>query len=73
MHNEVYKDITIERLQEIERERSQTIADTRFQQWMKQMNVGRLWIDRQLIHNARQAMQDWDITRFNTDKIVVNP
>ena len=70
MHSIVYKDISIERLHQIEQERNNTIADTRFQQWMKQLNVSRMWIDKTLIHNARQAMQDWDVARFNTDKLV---
>jgi len=69
MYNIVYKDITIERLQEIEQERSNTIADNRFQQWMKDLNVGRMYIDRTLMHNARQAMQEWDSSRLNIDKI----
>lgn len=69
MYNIVYKDITIERLQEIEQERSNTIADNRFQQWMKDLNVGRMYIDRTLMHNARVAMQEWDSSRLNIDKI----
>ena len=74
MHNTVvYKDISIERLQQIEEERQQTYADQAYQRWMQQLNVGRLYVDRTLIHNAQSAMREWDSSRFNTTSIVVNP
>ena len=73
MHNTVYSNISIERLQQIEQEREQTMADVAYQRWMQQLNVGRLYVDRTLIHNAQMAMQDWDASKLNTDVIVVNP
>jgi len=71
MHNTVYSNISIERLQQIEQERQQTNADVAYQRWMQQLNVGRLYVDRTLIHNAQFAMQEWDSSRFNTNSIVV--
>mgnify|MGYP003338688482 CR=1 FL=1 len=71
MHNTVYSNISIERLQQIEQEREQTMADEAYQRWMQQLNVGSMYIDRTLVLNAQMAMQDWDSSRFNTDKIVV--
>ena len=73
MHNTVYSNISIERLQQIEQEREQTMADVAYQRWMQQLNVGRLYVDRTLIHNAQSAMREWDSSRFNTTSIVVNP
>lgn len=51
--------ITIERLQEIEAERAQTQQDPRFHMWMKDLHVGRLYINRDGIIKANQMMQDY--------------
>lgn len=56
--------IPIERLEEINRQREETEQDPLYQQWLKDLNVGRMWLDRRLILNAREAMRDWDITRL---------
>ena len=68
----MYNNITVERLQEIELERNQTIADLAYQRWMKELQVGSMYIDRQLIHNANLAMQEWDSTRLDIERITVN-
>ena len=60
----MYKDITIERLQEIEQERNETMADVAYQRWMQELRVASMYIDRTPIHNAQHAMQEWDISRF---------
>ena len=60
----MYKDISIERLQEIEQERNQTMADVAYQRWMQELKVASMYIDRTPIHNAQHAMQEWDISRF---------
>jgi|LakMenEpi03Aug12_release.lakeMendotaPanAssembly.Ray.scaffolds.fasta_scaffold4329340_1 hypothetical protein len=60
----MYKDISIERLQEIEQERNQTMADKAYQRWMQELKVASMYIDRTPIHNAQHAMQEWDISRF---------
>ena len=68
----VYKDISVERLQEIEQEREQTMADVAYQRWVKDLRVASMYVDRTLIHNARQAMMEWDSSKLNTDNIVIN-
>jgi hypothetical protein len=60
----MYKDITLERLQEIEQERNETMADVAYQRWMQELRVASMYIDRTPIHNAQHAMQEWDISRF---------
>jgi ribosomal protein L20 len=67
----MYNNISIERLEQIELERNQTIADLAYQRWMKELQVGSMYIDRQLIHNANLAMQDWDSKRFRVPDIKV--
>jgi hypothetical protein len=68
----MYSNITVERLQEIELERNQTMADLAYQRWMQDLQVGSRWIDRKLIHNANLAMQEWDSTRLDIERITVN-
>jgi len=60
----MYHNISAERLEQIQEEREQTIADVAYQRWMKELNVGIMYIDKQPILNARQAMMEWDITRL---------
>ena len=71
MHNTVYNNISIERLQQIEDERQQTYADVAYQRWIGQLNVGSMYVDRTLVLNAQMAMRDWDAGKFNPNSIVV--
>jgi len=68
----MYNNITVERLQEIEQERNQTMADLAYQRWMQDLRVGTMWIDRRLALNAQHAMREWDSTRLNIDRITIN-
>jgi hypothetical protein len=68
----MYNNITVERLQEIELERNQTIADLAYQRWMKDLQVGSMYIDRRLALNAQHAMREWDSTRLDIERITVN-
>jgi hypothetical protein len=66
----MYNDtITVERLEQIEREREETYADQAYQRWMKELRVASMWVDRQPVLNARELMQDWDIRRLRTDRL----
>ena len=65
----MYKDISIERLQEIEQERNQTMADKAYQRWMQELRVASMYIDRTPIHNAQHAMQEWDSSRFKVPDV----
>jgi hypothetical protein len=67
----MYNNITVDRLEQIERDREQTMADVAYQRWMKDLQVGSRYIDRGLIHNANLAMQDWDASRFRVPDIKV--
>jgi len=61
----MYKDsITIERLEQIDREREETYADQAYQRWMRELKVASMWVDRQALLNARDLMQEWDTSRF---------
>ena len=67
----MYSNITVERLEQIELERNQTMADQAYQRWMQDLRVGTMYIDRVLIHNANHAMQEWDSTRLNIERITI--
>jgi len=60
----MYNNISVERLEQIERERQQTLSDPLYREWLQALNVSSSYTDQSLIYNARQAMQAWDSTRF---------
>lgn len=51
--------ITIDRLDTIERERETTMADKDFQQWCKDMKIGVMYTDRAGINRANDMMAQW--------------
>ncbi len=59
MNDNLFKNISIERLIEIEEEREATQLDPNFQQWMKDLNVSRLYVNKDGIMNARNMMNDY--------------
>ncbi len=61
--------ITTERLEQIEQEREQTMMDKQFQQWMKKLNVSRLYTDKTGIIKANELMDQYDLSKY---KYVVN-
>lgn len=56
--------ISIERLHSIEREREEVVGSTEFQQWMRELNVGRLYTDPTGSLNGRDMMREWDWSRM---------
>ena len=69
----MYNNITVERLEQIQEEREQTYADQTYQRWMKELQVSSMYIDRQPLLNAREAMMEWDSSKLRMSSIVVNP
>ena len=51
---------SIERLEEIEIERSEVLADPAFQVWMKELNVSQSWSDPEPLFNAREMNSQYD-------------
>jgi hypothetical protein len=54
---------TVERLIEIEQEREKTQSDPKFQEWMKQMNVSRMSVDRSGLIQAKDIMNQYDYSK----------
>lgn len=53
------KNISYERLQEIEQEREQTQLDPAFHSWMQQFKIGKLCVDQEGLIRAKLMMQEW--------------
>jgi len=58
--------VSIERLEEIEIERSEVLADPAFQVWMKELNVSQSWSDPEPLFNARDMNSQYD---FGKNKV----
>jgi hypothetical protein len=58
------ENITIERLEQIERERLETMASKKFQQWMKQLNVSPSYSEPTSKLNAREMNQQYDYKNY---------
>ena len=57
--------VQLERLEQIEAEREATMVDTNFQQWMKELNVGRLFVKREPITRANELNSQYDYSKKN--------
>jgi hypothetical protein len=60
----MYENISIERLEQIQRDRESTYIDRAFQQWAKAFNVSASVTDRTGIIRARDLMREWDGSRL---------
>lgn len=54
---------SIERLEEIESERSQVMSDPNFQAWMKDLNVSQSYVNPEPKHRAKEMMALWTGTK----------
>ena len=53
------ENISIDRLEAIDRERENTMKDKRFQKWCKDMKIGVMYTDRAGINRANEMMAQW--------------
>ena len=58
------ENISIERLEQIEKERLETMASKKFQQWMKQLNVSQSYSEPTGKLNAREMNQQYDYKNY---------
>ena len=61
--------VSIERLEEIEQEREQTMLDIDYQKWVKELNVSQSYYDKTALFNAMLINQQYDYRGY-TYKIV---
>ena len=58
------ENISIERLEQIEKERLETMASKKFQQWMKQLNVSQSYSEPTSKLNAREMNEQYDFKNY---------
>ena len=58
--------VSIERLEQIELERSKVAADPAFHLWMKELNVSQSWSNPEPLFNAREMNSQYD---FGKNKV----
>lgn len=56
--------ITVERLEQIEKERNKTVGDKNFQLWMKEFNVSQSYQDKSSIINAMDLLKQYDYSNY---------
>ena len=61
--------VSIERLEQIEIERSKVIADPNFQRWMKELNVSRLWSCLEPRLKARELNSQYDFGKSKVARL----
>lgn len=67
--NTIVEDITIERLDTIDREREMVYADPGFQQWCKDMKIGYMIQKREGINRANDMMAQWSGSLTEGEKL----
>jgi len=56
--------VSIERLEEIELERQQTIGDSNFQSWMKELNVSQSYIEPTSLLRGKEIVGQYDYSNY---------
>jgi hypothetical protein len=56
--------ITIERLEQIEQEREQTMLNPNYQKWVKEMNISQSYVDRTAMLNAIDIVKQYDYSKY---------
>jgi hypothetical protein len=56
--------ITIERMEEIELERNETMSDPKFQNWMSNLNVSQSYEDPEGKIKAREVQSQYDVKKY---------
>ena len=56
--------VSIERLEEIELERQQTLGDTNFQTWMKELNVSQSHVEPTSLLRAKDIIVQYDYSKY---------
>jgi hypothetical protein len=56
--------ITIERMEEIELERNETMSDPAFQNWMSNLNVSQSYEDPEGKIKAREVQSQYDVKKY---------
>ena len=64
--------LDLEKYEQLELERNNTIADERFQQWMSELNVSQSYVDRGSIIRANELNNQYDYSVGNRKASIVS-
>jgi len=56
--------VSIERLEEIEEERQQTLGDINFQLWIKELNVSQSYVELTSLLRAKDIVGQYDYSNY---------
>jgi hypothetical protein len=56
--------VSIERLEEIEVERQQTLGDSNFQSWMKELNISHSYVDSTSLLRGKEIVGQYDYSNY---------
>ena len=56
--------VSIERLEEIELERQQTLGDSNFQTWVKELNVSQSYVEPTSLLRAKDIITQYDYSKY---------
>jgi len=56
--------VSAERFEQIEKEREQIMSDPNYQNWVKELNVSRSYVDPTPILNARDMMEEYKYSTY---------
>ena len=54
----------VERMEEIEKERNETMSDPKFQNWMRNLNVSQSYEDPEGKIKAREVQSQYDVKKY---------
>ena len=63
------ENISIKRLEQIDRERANTISNPEFQKWCKDMKIGARYTHREGINRANDMMAEWSAPMSEGEKL----
>jgi hypothetical protein len=58
--------VSIERLEQIEQERQETINNPAYQNWFKSLNVSQSYSNPEPLYNAKEMNVQYDFTKLKT-------
>lgn len=59
--------VTLERLEEIEREREEVMNQPEYRAWVKALNVSQSYVDPSGFFAAREMNRDYDLSKLHLD------
>ena len=59
--------VSIERLEQIEKERQETVTNPAYQNWFKQLNVSQSYSNPEPLYNAKEMNVNYNFSKLKTN------